>query len=84
MSTAITACVVDGWSVTEGILNASDVRATVARRRHGAVSRGSTSHHLTEDGAILVTSRSNTKVAHAITRARSDPAAHRGQSGGSR
>lgn len=54
--------------ISDGILNDSDIRATVARVATGVSSIAVTRYRLTEIGALLVITRSNTKIAHAITR----------------
>jgi hypothetical protein len=54
--------------IADGFLNDSDIRATVARVATGVASRSATVYRLSETGALLVIARSNTKIAHAITR----------------
>lgn len=54
--------------ISDGILNDSDIRATVARVETGVSSRPVTRYELTETGALLVISRSDTAIAHTITR----------------
>lgn len=52
----------------DGTLNDSDVRATVARTRVGIAERSVVEYLLTETGALLVTAKSETAKANAITR----------------
>lgn len=52
----------------DGILNDSDVRATVARTKLGSAWRDVIEYHLTEVGALVAISRSDTAAATLITR----------------
>lgn len=52
---------------SDGILNDSDVRATVSRTTERG-GRPGMQYRLTEIGTLLVIGRSDTKIAHAITR----------------
>lgn len=54
--------------IADGIINDSDIRATVARVPTGVSSIAVTQYRLTEIAALLVIGRSDTKLAHAITR----------------
>jgi hypothetical protein len=54
--------------VSDGILNDSDIRPTVGRVATGVASTVVTKYRLTETGTLLVITRSDTKIAHAITR----------------
>lgn len=54
--------------VSAGILNDSDIRPTVGRVDTGVASTVVTKYRLTETGTLLVITRSDTKIAHAITR----------------
>lgn len=53
--------------LSEGIINDSEVRTT-AGQTSAKGGRPGIAYHLTETAAILVIARSNTKLAHAITR----------------
>lgn len=54
--------------ISTGILNDSDIRPTVGRVATGVSSILVTRYRLTETGALLVIARSDTRIAHAITR----------------
>lgn len=54
--------------ISDGIINTSDVRPTVGRRLHRGAWFTTTTYHLTETGALLAIARSDTKIAHAVTR----------------